>query len=152
MKKKKVLLLAVLISVIAFIGYQLHSWNDSFNDLGVCGMSVGPCYGATIEIDMDTVSIEQYIDIPTGTFAFANLGDTLTPKLIKLDASKEVVWAVEFKEDQDCSIPHRKLSEMKLVEDEYGRRLSFFNLSYGEPGTIHLDKDDEFKYMCLSPM
>ena len=63
-----------------------------------------------------------------------------------------MVWAVEFKEDSLIGLPYQQLSEMQLINDEHGIRLSFFNNSYGEPGRIYLSEDYELEYMCLSPM
>ena len=134
---------------VIIIGLFAISWNSTFGD---CGMSEGPIYGDSITIDKENLRFEQRIAIPTGEFGLMNLSDTLSPKLIKIDKKGNVIWAVEFKEDSLITIPHQQLSEMQLINDEHGIRLSFFNNSYGEPGRIYLSEDYELEYMCLSPM
>ena len=143
-------ILGILIVVIGlFIGLFAISWNNSFGD---CGMSAGPIYGDSVTVQSENLEIDQLIEIPSGKFGLMNLSDSLSPKLIKFDKRDNIIWAVEFGEDSLVGLPHQRLSEMKLVNDEYGIRLSFFNYSYGEPGRIYLTDDYELEFMCLSPM
>ena len=64
--------------------------------------------------------------------------------------SGNIIWAIAFPEDS-IDFPHKKLSEMELDTCFSGYCLSFFNNSFGEPGTIHLDSNYNFLYMCLKP-
>lgn len=137
---------------LAFLGYQLYQVAQVLEDMGPCGMSIGPCYAQPVNLPNPKPDIEQWIDFPDGKFGLMNLSDTLPPKLIKFDAAEQIVWALEFPADSLCSIPHHTLSEMKLDNSEYGIQLSFFNHSFGEPGRIYLDSNYDVEYMCLSSM
>lgn len=137
--------------VLAVLGGILLS--NSLSDFGPCGMSDGPVYGAPVDLKLETLTIEQYIDLPDGNFGLANLSDSLPIKLIKFDAAGKELWAVEFSGDSSTvSIPHFKLSEMTLKQNKYGVKLEFFNYDHYEPGRIYLTEDFEVKYMCLSMM
>ena len=153
MKKKIIIGMVVLVlGVMGYFGFQTYQVTEFLDELGECGMSAGPIYGNSITVDIDKVELEQQIEIPGGVFGLANLSDSLAPKLLKFDKSNHVIWAVEFREDSLVGFPYQELSEMELIKDEYGIRLSFFNKSYGEPGKIYLTDDYEVEYMCLSPM
>lgn len=153
MKKKTILGIVVLfLLTIGFLSFQVFQSVNFLSSLDECGMSTGPIYGDSISIDIENLKFDQQIDIPHARLGLLNLSDTLAPKLIKLNKAKDVIWAVEFREDSILGLPHQRLSEMKLIEDEFGIRLSFFNDSYGEPGNIYLTDDYNVKYMCLSPM
>ena len=153
MNKKIIIgIVVLLLGVIGYFGYQAYQFTKFLDDLGECGMSAGPIYSDPITIDKDNLELEQQIEIPEGKFGLLNLSDSLSPKLIKFDRSNNVVWAVEFREDSLVGLPYQRLSEMELINDEYGIRLSFFNNSYGEPGKIYLTDDYEVEYMCLGPM
>lgn len=147
--KEIILGIIVLILVIAgYFGYLVFQ----FGGMGECGMSAGPVYGTPIRVNMEDLNFEQEIAIPNGKLGLMNLSDTFPPKLIKFDEHGKLIWAVEFGDALNVDIPHRRLSEMKLIHDEDGIRLEFFNHSYSEPRRIYLTKDFEVEYMCLSPM
>lgn len=154
MKKKVITGIAVLIIIIAivFFTYQAYQFTEFMSELGECGMSVGPIYGNPLNFDSANLVLEQELKIPDGKLGLMNLSDSLSPKFIKLDKNDSLIWIVEFPEDSLIGLPHQMLSEMDLIEEEHEIRLSFFNESYSEPGNIHLTKDYELKYMCLSPM
>jgi hypothetical protein len=154
MKKKEIIIgfVVLVLGVVGYFGYHAYQFGQFLGDLGECGMSAGPIYGDSINVNLDRTGFEQQLDIPNGKFGLLNLSDSLPPKLIKLDKENNLIWAVEFREDSLVGLPHQRLSEMQLIKDEHGIRLSFFNNSYGEPGRIYLTEDYELEYMCLSPM
>lgn len=151
MNKTLKILLIIIILIGGLIGFLGYLGNQTFSDMGECGMSAGPIYGDTIDVDTKLIDIEQFIDIPNGKFGLMNLMDSLTPKLIKFDSKGNILWAVEFGKDTLIGIPHQNLSEMELIKDKYGLRLTFFNHSYSEPGRIYLTEDYEIEFMCLNP-
>lgn len=153
MKYKIIIGVAVLIAgILGYLAYTAYQFAEFLDDLGECGMSIGPIYGDSIMVDEEDLKLDQQIEIPDGKFGLMNLSDSLAPKLLKFGNKDNLDWAVEFREDSSIGIPFHRLSEMKLIEDEYGIRLSFLNNSYGEPGKIYLTEEYELKYMCLSPM
>jgi hypothetical protein len=151
--KKKVLtgIIIFVFIVVALYTYRAYQFTEFMSELGECEMSVGPIYGDSINLDITNLVLEQEIEISEGKFGLMNLSDSLAPKLIKFDKSDNVIWMIEFPEDSLIGVPHQRLSEMELIEEEHEIRLSFFNESYSEPGNIYLTKNYELKYMCLSP-
>lgn len=148
----KKIIFTLLAVLLGYFGYLAYQFSDFMEESGECGMSVGPIYGESIKLDQEDLDLEQQIDIPVGKLGLMNISDTLAPKLIRFDDNDEIIWAIEFREDPKIDIPYRQLSEMKLIQDEYGIRLSFFNRSHLEPGKIYLTDNYDVKYMCLSLM
>tara|TARA_Y100000589_G_C27109617_1_gene611643 strand:- start:656 stop:1180 length:525 start_codon:yes stop_codon:yes gene_type:complete len=103
-----------------------------------------------IPLNLDTVKIDQKLKINGGSLLLSNLKNDRDPQLIKTNNSGNIIWAIAFSEDS-IDFPHKKLSEMELDTCFSGYCLSFFNNSFGEPGTIHLDSNYNFLYMCLKP-
>lgn len=155
MKKGKKIGVAILILSIwalGFFSYHIFQFAEFMDELGECAMMAGPIYGDPIIVNVDSLSLEQEINIPNGKFGLISLSDSLPPKLIKYDLEDSLIWAVEFREDTLIGIPHQRLSEMTLRETEQGYILSFFNVSNSEPGNIYLTENFELEYMCLSLM
>ncbi|OJJ19577.1 hypothetical protein BKI52_22480 [marine bacterium AO1-C] len=133
--------------LVSMIIYFFTQPSGSENSLDNCGYMLS-CPGKTIQVKLDTMKVDQYVDIPTGgKFALCNIKDTLSPKIIKIDKGSNVIWAVDLSK-KSCWIPHNKLTDVKLID----KTLAFFNESYSEPGSIYLDKNYDIKLICLSPM
>ena len=140
----------IVIGLFVYFAYTFVKSVEGFSEM----YADDPCSsykGIEVEISLDTVLIDKYIDIPNGKFAFANLQDSLPPKMIKLNSKNKVLWTRAFP-DSVCWIPHNKISINRLYEDEYGLKIDCFNDSYSEPITIFLDENYDFKDMYISPM
>jgi hypothetical protein len=152
MKKSKILIvgLVFLFSIILLIKNQYF---DALNN-GGCGMDVGPVYGQKINTKLNKIKIDEFITFSNGQFGISNtivektLIDTIPPILVKLNKKGDLIWAIKLN-SEECGIPLYKMGNIKLVEDKHGKSISFFNLSYSEPGTIYLTDEFEFNYLCL---
>ena len=152
MAKRKVFLagLTIVSAIILFFAYQLYT----FDKLRDCGMNVGPVYGQKVKIEINKIKIDKYLTVPDGQFGISNTNnrkisaDTIPPVLIKLDNKRNLVWALKL-DSKSCGIPLYEMNNIKLVDDEHGKRITFFNSSYSEPGTIYLTDKFEFDYLCL---
>jgi hypothetical protein len=154
MKKRKILFLGLIIlfSIIFLIKNQYF---DTFNN-GGCGMDAGPVFGYKINTKLNKIKIDELIPFPNGQFGISNtiirktLIDTIPPILLKLDKKSNLIWAIKL-DTEECGIPLYEMSNIKLVDDKYGKSITFFNLSYSEPGIIYLTDEFEFDYLCLKP-
>ena len=155
-KKMFVTLLSIVTLTISFLGYYVYQLNSFFESMGECGMEAGPIYGEPVNISLTDLEIDTFISIPNGQLAIANtnvennLRDTIPPIFIRLNNKKEIVWAISLK--SNCGVPLYAMDYISLTNSEYGKSISFFNKTYGEPGTIYLKENYEFEYVCLSPM
>ena len=149
---KKILISAAItaIIIVSFLAYLGHQFSKSLQEMGDCGFSAGPIKNISISLNLDTVKIDQKLTINGGSLLLSNLKNDKDPQLIKTNNSGNIIWAIAFPEDS-IDFPHKKLSEMELDTCFSGYCLSFFNNSFGEPGTIHLDSNYNFLYMCLKP-
>ena len=96
---------------------------------------------------------DQFIKIPTGKIGFANVNDTISPKVVGFDLYGNEVWVVELIQDTICDIPIKMMSNIRLnIDNKNEPYISFYNDSFGEPGKIYLTKNFEFDYLCFSPM
>jgi len=119
-----------------------------------CGMDVGPIYGQKINLDVNKIKIDTLLKIPDGQFGLVNgkFGiDTIPPILIKFDKNKKISWAVKL-DSEESGIPYYEMLNVKLVDDKNGKKITFFNLSFGEPGVIYLTERFEFDYLCLKSL
>lgn len=124
------------------------------NSLGDCGMDTGPVYGQKINIEISKINIDKYLKIPNGQLGISNTNnlkittDTIPPILVKLDNKQNLIWAVNL-DSKRYGIPLYEMENIELLEDKNGKRITFFNSSYSEPGTIYLSDEFEFNYLCL---
>ncbi len=151
-KRKIVIGILFIFSVLISLAvYELYQWNSFISDIGPCGIGAKPNSGKKINLNLDTVRIDKYIDIPGGKYAIAYSNNNshsysdIPPILIRLDNEKQILWAVILYGDR----AFYKMSSIKLVVDDMGKRIRFFNDNYGEPGTIYLKENYDFDYLCL---
>ena len=160
MTPKKKIFLAGLVVGVAILGYSLYQFSSLVVSMGGdCGMSDGPIHGQKITVKLDSLDIETYISIPDGRFAISNTNvdsnsvDSFPPVLLRLDSSENIIWAISLDSKADnCEIPLYSMDNIQLVNDANGKRITFFNVSYMEPGIIYLKENYDFDYLCLSPM
>jgi hypothetical protein len=152
MTKKKMLIIGLTIfgTIILFFAYLTF---NSDNKVG-CGNDVGPVFGQKINIQLNKIKIVKYLTIPNGHFGISNTKnnkistDTIPPILIKLDNKRNLIWAIKL-DSKNSGIPLYEMENINLVDDKNGKRITFFNSSYSEPGTIYLTDKFEFDYLCL---
>lgn len=119
-----------------------------------CGMDTGPIYGKKINIQLNNLKIDKYLTIPDGQLAISNTNnykistDTIPPILLKFDKKNNLVWAIKL-DSKQSGIPLYEMENIILKDDKNGKRITFFNLSYSEPGTIYLTDKFEFDHLCL---
>ena len=159
--RKKILVCGLFsfILFIAFLSYRIYEFSSVLSKFGECGGSTGPIYEQKSTILLDSTNIDLYLTIPNGRLAISNTLvdsnsiDTIPPILIRVDNSQNIIWAIKLNSNLDSSkVPLFKMDNIKLVEDKAGKRISFFNSSYGEPGTIYLTENYDFDFLYLSPM
>jgi hypothetical protein len=142
--------LTILGIIILYFGYMIYTWDS----MGDCGMDVGPVYGQKINIEINKINIDKYLTIPSGQFGISNTNnrklstDTVPPILVKLDNKRNLIWALKL-DSKNSGILLYKMDNIELLDDKYGKRITFFNSSYSEPGTIYLTDKFEFDYLCL---
>lgn len=135
---------------LIFLAFSLINSTDETS----CGMDTGPIYGKRINIQLNSLKIDKYLTIPDGQLAISNTNnykiskDTIPPILVKLDKKKNFIWAIKL-DSKDSGIPLYEMENIILIDDKSGKRITFFNLSYSEPGTIYLTEKFEFDYLCL---
>ncbi|WP_210462941.1 hypothetical protein [Rufibacter roseolus] len=159
LRKTMIVGLLGLAIIIALIGYPFYKlFNTPVKSKGGCGISAILIQGQKVKIKLSTIKINTYLEIPDGQLAISNTNasskvkDTSPPILIKLDKNQKVVWAIKLdSEEAKSGIPLYSMTDIKLLDDKEGKRISFFNLSYMEPGKIYLKDNYDFDYMCLSP-
>ncbi|MBK7339684.1 MAG: hypothetical protein IPQ10_08720 [Saprospiraceae bacterium] len=150
--QKKILTggLIILMTIFLYFWYAIYTWDS----MGECGMDTGPVYGQKINIEINKIIIDEYLTIPGGQFGISNTNnrklstDTIPPILVKLDNKRNLIWAVKL-DSESSGIPLYEMDNIKLLDDKYGKRITFFNSSYSEPGTIYLTDEFEFDYLCL---
>lgn len=156
MNKKLKSILAVVLPFVGFALLILALFLHSLPGTWQCGMSAGPIYGQSIQISLDTMHFDEYLDIPGGQFALSNTIpaaggiDTIPPILVKFDKQHRVVWALRL-DAKESGIPLYEMGGMSFYEDD-DKRIYFFNKSYSEPGSLFLDNEYNLRYVCLSPM
>ena len=117
-------------------------------------MDTGPVYGQKINVEISKLKIDKYLTIPNGEFGISNTNnpkittDTVPPILVKLDNKQNLIWAIKL-DSKRCGIPLYEMENIELLEDKNGKRITFFNSSYSEPGTIYLTDEFELNYLCL---
>lgn len=154
MKKKIWIGIGILVfGVIGYFGYQFYQFAEFLDELGDCGFSVGPYEGQELKIDLDTVTVDEFLEYPNGRFAFLSTQDSLTPIMIKLNKHDSIIWAIKLNSSDSANwIPMNGMTDIRLNKESEVKSIFFFNSSFSEPGTIYLTENYDFKYMCLSPM
>lgn len=148
---KKIIGLTLIIGLIflAIYFYQFSSFLEKQNE---CGMSNGPCNGKEVELKLNKVKVDEFLEIPNGKLGFINTENKLAPILFKINNKKEIEWARQLvTETENCEIPMYKMEVLRLEENEREVTIRIFNHSFSEPGEIYLDKNYNFKMMCLRP-
>jgi hypothetical protein len=147
--------LIILSIILIFFAFKILSVFITLpNDRVGCGNDVGPVYGEKVIVQLDSLKIDNYLIIPDGELGISNTTnfissiDTIPPILVKFDKKHNLVWAVKLN-SKKSGIPLYDVDNIKLVADENGKRITFFNLSHSEPGTIYLTDKFEFDYLCL---
>ena len=138
-----------IICTILYFAYVIYTYKDDSNK--GCGMDVGPIYGQKINLDANKIKIDTLLKFRDGQFGLVNgkFGiDTVPPILIKFDKNRKLVWALKL-DSKQSGIPYYEMLDIELIEDKDGKRIKFFNLSFGEPGLIYLTEKFEFDYLCL---
>lgn len=148
---KRLLRVLGILSLIAvgFLAYMTYQFADWAEESRVCTMSEGPCVGKVIDIDLSHIKVEDQIQTGEFTFLFSNISDTLPPKVIKINATEQVLKAWEFGPEDGCSIPHQRWSGFRVEDSPSTRRISFLNESNYEGGSLYLDADYNLEYLCL---
>ena len=153
MKKKILIALGVIfLAGVGYYGYSVYQFVRWIDDLGDCGFSSGPCLGEKIDFNLRAAKVDQYLDCPNGRIGFVHTQDTLTPIVFKIDKHSKLLWALRLESDSCSGIPLKQMSGMEILEDKGLKRIHFFNETYSEPGTIYLNDNYDFDYLCLSPM
>ena len=156
MPKRKIwkiglIVLSIILISFAFITFSVFM---TFNDGVNCGNDVGPVYVKKVSVKLNSLKVDKYLTIPDGQLGISNTNDgkssrdTIPPILIRFDKKKKLVWAIKL-DSKNSGIPLYKMENIQLVNDENGRRITFFNLSHSEPGVIYLTDKFEFDYLCL---
>lgn len=138
-------LIAILIvtTIIAIIIFSF------FYSKSPCFMDDGPYYGQKEEVNLDTITIDKTIDLPNGKLIFSNTQDSLSPLLIKLNQQDKIIWSYRLDTGEKVNPENMPLYEMQSIRFN-GTTIDFFNESHLEPGSIHLDRNYNFKCICLS--
>jgi len=116
-------------------------------------------YCKEIKTSLDSVKIDTYLTIPNGKLAICYTTtdsitiDSFPPILIKLNKDNSIVWAVSLDtKSTNCEIPLFKMDNIRLVKEDRYWMITFFNVTYQEPGIIYLTENFDFDYMYLSPL
>jgi hypothetical protein len=110
------------------------------------------CNGIKISLNLNKIKADKYLKCPNGEIGFINTANSKTPIIFKKDTNSNLLWAYKLESDSCSGIPFKKMKSMKLVENDGDLRITFFNYSYSEPGTIYLDDQYNFKSFYLSPL
>ena len=141
-----------LIILLGWGGLMFSFYQSSSFLISECGMSNGPCEGIDVETKLADVNIDEYIEIPNGQLAFVNIDNELVPIMIKLNLDRKIEWAKQLiTATKNCEIAMYKMEILKLEENKNEIIIRIFNHSHSEPGVIYLDKNYNFKMMCLRP-
>ena len=158
MKVKNILLILIIPLIIILIIIFLYL-TFSFTDVKKsdlisyeCGFSAGPYYGDKIEINYNNLKIDHFISIPNGKIIFSNINNDNPIIIAKASNKNNITWAYKFLSEKNTELPFTKITILEYIENKDKKIIHIFNDSYSEPGKIYLDKNYNFKYLCLKPL
>jgi hypothetical protein len=118
-----------------------------------CWWDAGPYYGKKIKVDQAVMVFDQEIKISSGFFKIKDGSAGNAPIIVFTDQSGTPLWSRSLTVGESARVPElTKITPVELIEYNDGKRLSFFNQSYSEPGDIFLTYDYSFSCICLKIM